>query len=92
MRCSVNPLAGDPPTGEPDVGEPPVRFGGRGSESNRLSLPLLNSFPAGKTNSFAAGKQIHSLREKIIPCGKTKFHSLRENKFIPKREKRDLSA
>ena len=36
----VNPLGGEPPTGEPDAGEPPVRFGGRGSESNRLSLPL----------------------------------------------------
>src|SRR3989442_8374296 len=42
-RC-VNPLEGEPLTGEPDTGKPPVRFGGRGSESNRLSLPLSSKF------------------------------------------------
>ena len=31
---------GDSSTGEPDAGDPPVRFGGRGRETNRLSLPL----------------------------------------------------
>jgi hypothetical protein len=36
----VNPLRGEPLTGEPDAGEPPVRFGGRGNETNRLFLPL----------------------------------------------------
>src|SRR2546428_6041012 len=40
MRRCVNPLGGEPLTGEPDAGNPPVRFGGRGSETNRLSLPL----------------------------------------------------
>jgi hypothetical protein len=39
-RSYVNPLRGEPLTGEPDAGDPPVRFGGRGSETNRLSLPL----------------------------------------------------
>src|SRR5260370_34604843 len=39
-RWSVNPLGGKSPTGEPDAGDPHVRFGGRGSESNRFSLPL----------------------------------------------------
>ena len=32
------PLRVRPSTGEPDAGNPPVRFGGRGTESNRLSL------------------------------------------------------
>ncbi|HKZ03768.1 MAG TPA: hypothetical protein VJ180_16110, partial [Pyrinomonadaceae bacterium] len=36
----VNPLRGEPLNGKPDAGNPPVRFGGRGSETNRLSLPL----------------------------------------------------
>src|SRR3970040_1785527 len=47
MECSlclpctrISPLRGEPSTGEPDAGKPPVRFGGRGSETNRLSLPL----------------------------------------------------
>src|ERR1700675_2213049 len=40
LRRCVNPLGGELPTGEPDAGDPPVRFGGRGSETNRLSLPL----------------------------------------------------
>jgi hypothetical protein len=31
---------GEPLTGEPDAGQPPVRFGGRGNETNRVSLPL----------------------------------------------------
>ena len=30
-----------PPTGEPYAGDPHVRFGGRGSRDNRLSLPLF---------------------------------------------------
>src|SRR5436190_6239343 len=34
----VSPLRGDPPTGEPDAGEPPVRFGGRGKQT-QLFLP-----------------------------------------------------
>lgn len=41
MRWSVNPLGGNPLTGEPDAGNPLVRFGGRGSEANRNSLPLF---------------------------------------------------
>src|SRR6059036_1557744 len=44
MRRCVNPLGGEPLTGEPDAGNPPVRFGGRGSKTNRLSLPLSNEF------------------------------------------------
>src|SRR5207244_2587046 len=39
-RPCVNPLRSEPSTGEPDAGKLPVRFGGRGSEANRLSLPL----------------------------------------------------
>ena len=41
MRSCVNPQRGEPPTGEPDAGDLHVRFGGRGNEINRLSLPLL---------------------------------------------------
>src|SRR6266536_766796 len=40
VRRRVNPERGEPPTGEPDAGDPPVRFGGRGNETNRFSLPL----------------------------------------------------
>src|SRR5205823_10944557 len=47
-RC-VNPLGGEPPTGEPDAGEPPVRFGGRGNEINRFSLPLYFRSSATRT-------------------------------------------
>ena len=43
MRRCVNPLGGEPLTGEPDAGNPPVRFGGRGSETNRLSLPPISN-------------------------------------------------
>ena len=65
----VNPLRGEPLTGEPDAGEPPVRFGGRGNETNRLFLPLctLNethaesdrdlSVPSGR---FARGTVRHA--------------------------------
>ena len=43
MLHRVNPLGGEPLTGEPDAGEPPVRFGGRGNETNRLLLPLYQA-------------------------------------------------
>ncbi len=33
---------GWPLTGEPDARDPPVRFGGRGSETNRVSPPLIS--------------------------------------------------
>ena len=42
LHC-VNPLGGEPLTGEPDAGDPPVRFGGRGNETNRLLLPLYQA-------------------------------------------------
>ena len=45
MLQRINPLGGEPLTGEPDAGDPPVRFGGRGNETNRLLLPL---YPAAK--------------------------------------------
>src|SRR5688500_11510489 len=48
----ISPYTGEPLTGEPDAGEPPVRFGGRGSESNRLSLPLFNFYLPHSSRNF----------------------------------------
>src|SRR5437667_9977535 len=42
----VSPLRGDPPTGEPDAGEPPVRFGGRGKQTQLfLPTPIRTASP-----------------------------------------------
>src|SRR5205809_2070147 len=54
MRRCVNPLGGEPLTGEPDAGNPPVRFGGRGSETNRLSLPPIQ-VGIGAQNNMIGG-------------------------------------
>src|SRR5258705_190755 len=47
VLSKVSPL-----TGEPDAGDPHVRFGGRGIEANRYSLPLSSPYeedgPAGQ--------------------------------------------
>src|SRR5437867_9822061 len=55
VRSLVNPLGGEPLTGEPDAGNPPVRFGGRGNEINRFSLPLYFR-PSAFADYFAIGK------------------------------------
>src|SRR5213079_2897230 len=46
----VSPLHGDPPTGEPDAGEPPVRFGGRGKQT-QLFLPTPISRSTNRDSS-----------------------------------------
>src|SRR5437667_463977 len=47
----VSPLRGDPPTGEPDAGEPPVRFGGRGKQT-QLFLPTPISRSTNRDSSI----------------------------------------
>jgi hypothetical protein len=37
---TFRPIHGNLLTGEPYAGEPPARFGGRGAQTNELSLPL----------------------------------------------------
>jgi len=51
--CSMSvPSWVRPPTGEPDARDLPVRFGGRGAETNLRSLPLL---PSGQCDGNLAG-------------------------------------
>src|SRR5439155_4087317 len=47
----VSQLRGDAPTGEPDAGEPPVRFGGRGKQT-QLFLPTPISRSTNRDSSI----------------------------------------